>query len=120
MERAKAQDPELESLANVLYHWYSLIGDIPVTVSDVIEIAVEQNPSFGAEADGKRFVHDAFREALLVVAGNVGNIDSRRLGIWLARFRNRIASGNKIISATKASGYGRWQVVRVSHTDAEE
>ncbi len=119
IERAKAQDPELEGRASVLYHWHSVIGGKPVTVSEVIESAIEQNLNFALETDGKRFAHDAFREALLAVAGNAGNIDSRRLGNWLARFRDRIASGKKIISATKASGYGRWQVVRVSDADAE-
>ena len=113
MERAKAQDPELESLANVLCYWHAVIGDKPVTVSEVIEIAARQNSHSPFDADAKRFVNDAFREALLVVAGTAGCINNYRLGNWLGRYRDRVARGKKIISATKDDGYGRWRVVRV-------
>src|SRR5207245_8319272 len=103
MERAQAQEPELERLANVIHQWSSAIGDRPVTTSEVIEVATKQQTPV-ADLGSRRFVHDALREALLVVAGNSGNIDSRRLGMWLGGIKDRIVGGRKITSTTMSSG----------------
>jgi putative DNA primase/helicase len=113
MERAQAQDPELERLASVIYHWMSAIGDRPATCSEVIEIATKQHNSSSFDQDRRRFVHDAFREALLAVAGSAGNIDSRRLGSWLGRHQDRIVNGTTIVLSTMASGNNRWQLMHV-------
>ena len=117
MERAQAQDPELERLANVLYHWNAALGAQAVTASEVIEIAIKQH---NIDPDGKRFVHDAFRDALLAVAGSAGNIDSRRLGNWLSGNQDRIVNGKKIVLSTMASGYNRWQLVHVHGSGGHE
>jgi hypothetical protein len=113
MARAQVRDPELESLASVIHHWMSVIGDQPVTSSEVIEIATKQHNNSSFDPDRRRFVHDAFREALLAVAGSAGNIDSRRLGNWLSRNQDRIVNGTKIVLSTMASGNNRWQLMHV-------
>jgi putative DNA primase/helicase len=119
MEQAKAQDPELESLARVLHHWHSTIGERAVTVSEVIDVAIKQNAGATFKPDTKRFTNDAFREALLAVAGVGGVVDGRRLGMWLSRYRDRIANGKKITSATKMNGHGRWRVIGMHNLEAE-
>jgi hypothetical protein len=75
MERTQAQEPELERLANVIHQWNSVIGDRPVTTAEVIDVATKQQTPV-VDLGSKKFVHDVFREALLIVAGNNGNIDS--------------------------------------------
>ena len=114
MERARAQDPELEMLGSVAHQWDAVIGGRRVAVSDVIEIATKFNS--GPEADGKKFVNEALREALLVVAGNIGNIDSRRLGTWLGRNKDRIVKGKKIVPDGILNGTTQWRLVYIPDT----
>jgi putative DNA primase/helicase len=114
MERARAQDPELEMLGSVAHQWDSVIGGRRVSVSDVIEIATKYNSA--PEADGKKFVNEALREALLVVAGNIGNIDSRRLGTWLGRNKDRIVKGKKIVPDGILNGITQWRLVHIPDT----
>jgi putative DNA primase/helicase len=80
MERAQVQDPELERLASVIHHWDLVIGDRAVTAADVIDIATQQHNMPDSGPNRKRFVHDAFRDALLAVAGNGGTVEGRGLG----------------------------------------
>ena len=112
MERTQAQEPELERLANVIHQWNSVIGDRPVTTAEVIDVATKQQTPV-VDLGSKKFVHDVFREALLIVAGNNGNIDSRRLGIWLGGIKDRVVAGKKITTTTMSSGSNRWLLVRV-------
>jgi RepB DNA-primase from phage plasmid len=113
MERIQTQDPEVERLVAVLHEWTTAIGERAVTTSEVIEIATRQRPLHSVAIEEKRFVHDAFRDALLVVAAMGGNIDSRRLGVWLGRNKDRIVGGKKIVMGPMASGLNQWQVVPV-------
>jgi putative DNA primase/helicase len=120
MERAQVHDPELERLASVIHHWDLAIGDKAVTALDVIDIATKQHHNLNPDPNGKRFVHDAFRDALLAVAGNGGIVESRRLGNWLSRHQDRIVSGKKLTLSTMASGYNRWQLARVAGSEGGE
>jgi hypothetical protein len=112
MDGARAQDPEREMLRSVAHQWASVVGDHRVSVAEVIDIATK--PSSESEPDQKRFVNHAFREALLVIAGNGGAIDSRRLGTWLGRNKDRIVDSKKIIPDGILTGITQWRLVHVS------
>src|SRR5262249_24773607 len=109
MEHTRAQDPELERLRSVVHKWEVVIGIRPMTALEVIEIATKQTDT--PVPDGKRFVNEAFREALLAVAGNGGSIDSRRLGTWLGAIKDRIIDGKKIALGKMSSGSNQWQLI---------
>jgi hypothetical protein len=111
MDRARAHDPEREMLGSVAHQWASAIGERRVSVAEVIQIATKFNPE--SDSDRKRFANDAFREALLVIAGNGGAIDSGRLGTWLGRNKDRIVDGKKIIRDGILTGNNQWRLVRV-------
>nr|WP_294170646.1 hypothetical protein [uncultured Sphingomonas sp.] len=71
MAEARASDPKLEELTEVLRHWKALVGqDNEVTVRVLIDKATTQwtDPN-GALA----FRHPDFREALLRIAGKGGH-----------------------------------------------
>lgn len=77
-----------------------------------MEIAMN-GPSGLARVD-QRLAHDGFREALQAVAGGHGyGIDTRRLGNWLGRNKNKIVDGMKIISAGTVEGDNHWQLVHL-------
>lgn len=62
------------------------------------DILPQQN--FGIDlnrAPRREFLLPRLREALLVVAGEGGNINSKRLGKWLGREKGRIVKGVRIV-----------------------
>jgi hypothetical protein len=77
MNELRAADPVLENMGAVLGQWLRVVGEIhPATVKDLIDAAT----GTGGED---------LREALLVVAGAGGAINSRRLGNWLGGIKDR-------------------------------
>src|SRR5262249_28326315 len=93
MQRLRSQDPKTRQLAEVLHQWHAVIGEHGVSGQRVIEYAAAI--STDALAAGS-FKNAEFREALLVVAGDRGNINSLRLGKWLSKQKGRIADGLRI------------------------
>ena len=84
----RASDPVLDQLRQVFSAWRSVIGLERVTVKDVIERVTAQPDS-------------DLREALLTVAGSGGVVNSRMLGKWLARHKNRIVDGLSLQAGPK-------------------
>jgi hypothetical protein len=115
MERMRGADPKLESLATVLKRWHAVIGEAPVTVRELIDRATDQRPHTFGKAE---YFNPELREALLVVAGEGGAINSRHLGKWIGRHQNRIVGGRKIVSATVSAGSARWRIREVKSGDA--
>jgi hypothetical protein len=95
MMRVRAADPELEALNAVLAQWREIIGaGQKVTVRDIIEQATRSTiDAFNRNA----FVHPDFREALLTVAGAGGAVNGLKLGQWLAKHKDRIVDGCRIV-----------------------
>ena len=91
----RASDPVLDQLRQVFSAWYGVIGLERVTVKDVINRVAAQPDS-------------ALREALLTVAGSGGAVNSRMLGKWLARHKNRIVDGLSIQAVSMRDGIGQW------------
>jgi hypothetical protein len=110
MEKVRATDPKLEALAVVTQIWASLIGEVRTSVKNVIDVATSSTVEhFGRVI----FQNPAFREALLVVAGDGGSVNSRRLGNWLAKNKGRIVGNMKIVDDGVLQGIGQWKLVRL-------
>ena len=108
MEEVRGADPKLEALTMVIEQWQAVLGQRRVSVKEVIDAAVDQMPSsFGSRPE---FIHPDFREALLVVAGDGGAINGRRLGKWLSANQNRIIDGMKIMADGVLVGIARWRL----------
>jgi putative DNA primase/helicase len=103
-------------LGSVAHQWASVIGERRVSAAEVIQIATKFNSE--SEPDRKRFANDAFREALLVIAGNGGAIDSGRLGTWLGRNKDRIVDGKKIIRDGILTGNNQWRLIHVASSSS--
>jgi len=82
MERVRTADPKLAALANILHQWDRVISDQRVSVSEIIDAATLARDGF--ELPGRNFLNPELREALLLVAGDAGAINSKRLGRWLS------------------------------------
>lgn len=101
MEEVRAADPELSSLQAVLAAWTGCLGQRRVSVKEIIgEFAL---PGRGTQAE-------TLREALLTVAGDGGFVNSRRLGKWLSKYRNRIAGGFVVRQMPMIDGAVTWRV----------
>lgn len=109
MEKIRSADPQLEALITVIDQWAAVIGGARVTAREVIEAATmdttETLPPYR-----KAFVNADFREALLVVAGDGGAINSRRLGKWLTTNAGRIVGGRKLMADGGRAGVAKWRL----------
>lgn len=95
-----AEDPERDATTEVFRQWIANVGDEPILLRELINVAKER---------------DEFKAALLAVAAMRGSddIDSRRLSRWCRESKNRVVSGLRLI-AIKGSDTNsrRWRVVR--------
>jgi len=113
MERARAEDPKLGALSNVIHQWGAIIGTQRTSAKKLIDTATDTGPTQGySNLNPREFLHPDFREALLVVAGDGGVINSRRLGIWLASVKGRIVDGSRIIDDGIVAGIAQWKLER--------
>ena len=110
MEEMRSADPKLESLTVLLEQWNAVVGESPISVRELIEVANEQVPQKFAKTE---FVSPELREVLLMIAGDRSEINSRRLGKWIGGQQGRIVGGRKIITATVSAGNKRWRIQRV-------
>jgi hypothetical protein len=109
-EQARREDPRRRDLAAVLHQWKEVIGEREVSVKRLIESATEQC-QFGLDLNYPTMKHSDFRETLLVVAGEKGNINSRRLGNWLRTVRGRVVDRMRIEQAPMLDGNNRWRLI---------
>lgn len=119
MEKARTSDPKLEALTAVISQWEEVIGEDRVSGKNVIDRAIERletvDPdNYYARSRSQVFKHPEFREALLAVAGDGGNISTKRLGRWLGANQNRLVNGLKLISDGMIDGIARWRLVAAS------
>lgn len=112
MERVRQNDPKLGAVIAVISQWADVVGyDKRVTAKELIDYAIEQNDGSGGSWSPRReFAHPELREALLIVAGDGGSINSRRLGIWLGSVENRLVHGCKIVRDGERGGVGVWKL----------
>jgi hypothetical protein len=65
----------------------------------------------GKESSAGGPLYPELRDALMVVAGERGGVNSRRLGAWLGRVKGPLVNGKRIISAGLLHGIARWELV---------
>jgi hypothetical protein len=109
MEKIRAADPKLEALTHVVQQWALALGERRVSVKEVIDTATMYRT---VDLNGccTEFKNAEFREALLVIAGDGGAINSKRLGKWLAANSNRIVNGKRIVQDGILAGIGQWKL----------
>ena len=77
---------------------------------DVIERATRMHIGDGDHDYQREFSHPDFREALLTVAGEGGNINGRRLGKWLSAYQGRIVAGCRVLQDGLNAGTMTWRL----------
>jgi putative DNA primase/helicase len=107
-----ADDPVESRLGAVIQQWHMHLGaDKEFSVREVIERAVwrkDHQLAFGA--DSERSEAPEFREALLLVAGKDGAINSYKLGTWLGKNKDRLVAGWGIVKTKVSDGVQYWQL----------
>jgi hypothetical protein len=110
MEKVRQNDPKLGAVVAVISQWADVVGyDVRVTTKDLIDYAVEKVEN-GGPYYKQDFTHPELRESLLIVAGDGGSINSRRLGLWLGSNENRLVQGCKIVRDGERGGVGVWKL----------
>ena len=113
MENARAMDPKLAALVGVLVQWHSVIGDISVSAREVIERANAMRTVPADDPEGPpqpEYAHPDFRNVLLGICGDGGELNSKRLGKWLGLHQDRIAKGLRVERSGLSGGILRWRV----------
>jgi putative DNA primase/helicase len=98
----RKSDPVRSNLATVMAQWKAIVGFDRVTVAQVISRAIEMQ--------GGVFVHPELRDALLRVAGQGGELNSRMLGNWLSLHKGRIVAGLRFDQLEPRQGVATWQL----------
>jgi putative DNA primase/helicase len=115
MASARENDPVNLSLRAVFGSLKDAVGlGRQLSSADLIALATEKTTRTGGEGDYRDNVeqewsHPDLREALLLVAGKGGFIDSRALGNWFAKYRGRIAQGVRLDGSTEGR-VAKWWV----------
>lgn len=94
MEAAREEDPELNTLRDLLHGWKTALGSYDQTVRNAVD-AANLRPLTDDGRPGE-LQWPEFRESLLAIAGVRGVIDTLRLGKWLAHREGRIVDGLRL------------------------
>jgi hypothetical protein len=110
MDRLRETDPVLANLKAVLTAWRDEFGDASTTTNDIVGAAN------GTQATSEPGTFDRLRDALLVVAGRGGKIETRKLGQWLGKNVDRVVDlgGGDLVVLEPAGllhGAQQWRVV---------
>lgn len=105
IETAFELDPDTQKLTALLCAWKSAFEHRGVTVARAIEAAV-------SEQEGKRSIRDQqLYEAMEVIAGERGRINSRLLSHWINAHKGRVIDGLSFHRGEKSQNAFRWCVV---------
>jgi len=92
-----AQDPDRETLGQLLQAWQEVFGDRPVMIR---EAAVSSNVEL--------------REAIMDIASEKGEINRKRLGKWISRHASRIVDGRRFEKDSASRSAEAWMVKSVT------
>ena len=98
-----AEDPDREVLGQLLTVWRAVFGKSGTMVRDAIR-----------EANRGMSDPTGLREVLLDIAGERGEINSRKLGWWIRRHSGRIVNGLRFVRLNQNSSAEKWRVESVS------
>ena len=108
MNRARDDDPITSTLTALFGHWYQAADGIGRTVGQLKELAFEKGPF------GEGLIRPDFAETLLSIAeSRPGEINSRKLGVYLSRYQDRIVGGLKLTASEEGHAKQKlWKVTR--------
>ena len=96
------EDPEREAAREVLQEWLNAFGFEPATSADAVRKATNGSGS------------SALRDALDPVCGGPGGLNTKRLGRYLLRYRDRVIDGMVMRREDdRANNSARWRVESV-------
>ena len=95
------QDPDREILGRVLHTWHSTHGNKPTMVREAV-------------GNTREVGNEELRDALCDVAEERGEINTRRLGKWIARREGRIVDGMRFEKSSGRTSAERWSVKSIS------
>ena len=102
IDDTRDEDPEVILLAAVMVELQKVLGDDMMTVGDIKDAANEREEESSSNDAGRygqqAYCHPELRQVLLDAARTRGEIDSRRLGGFLKRYKGRIVGGIKLIA----------------------
>lgn len=110
MEEIREADPKRSQMQAVAASWREAFGHEQVTAAQVIKKAIEQRRADTYESHFE-FVSDNLREALMVVAGRGGAINSRALGEWLSASKDKVVDGARFRQMGTRSNVTVWALV---------
>jgi hypothetical protein len=110
MEAARADDPELGELREMLAAWRAMPEAAQgCTTREIADKAEIRHPTVIGEPPD--YAHPDLRELLLRLFGERGAINTKRLGKWLHARERRIVDGRRFVRRGAASGgVIRWAV----------
>ena len=108
MDVARKDDPVRRAVNNLITIWKEdLKIDVPYAATDLRDAAIATDP-------GGELARPQLRELLLQQAGTTrGDIDGRRLGLWLTSIVGRIHDGHRIERMDVKRGGNRYALVPV-------
>jgi putative DNA primase/helicase len=103
METARGEDPQLLSLAAIVSAWQAVTGlNHPMTTGALRKLAEQSH------------LHPELHQALSDEVGQKGTIDARKLGCFLARHKDRIVNGVKLVGYDDRNKKQKvWSLVRI-------
>jgi hypothetical protein len=105
IDESYSMDPETAKLSALMASWWEKWGDKPVKVSEIISAATDRYESTGGGYD---YVNPELQSAIAEIAGEGRGVNSRRLGRWIERNRERIVENMRIASAGASNGVRKW------------
>jgi putative DNA primase/helicase len=112
MAEVRASDPETAALRQVMAAWREAFHGEGVTVAQVIKRAMEQQRASSYEGRPE-FVNEDLHEALMTVAGTGGGINSRRLGHWIACYKDRVLDGQRFVQRGERNKVAVWALASI-------
>lgn len=97
---AMQEDPDREQLGRLLVAWHTVFGDTPTMIRDVIKKAAFP-------------VNEEFKETLMDIAGENGDINRRRLGRWIKQHIGQIVDGLRFNRCSGNFSAEKWRVESV-------
>jgi putative DNA primase/helicase len=111
MAEVRAADPASATLRQVMAAWGEVFGQEGFPVSRIIKKAMEQGRDYDGATLG--FVNEDLHEALLTVASGAGGINSRTLGAWLSKNKDRVMGDRRFEDRGERGGSTVWALANV-------
>jgi len=118
-ELRESADRDVDAWTTVLEAWFALHGATHITVPDLVDDL--SRPAFGSVDDNVSDHRKALKEALVELAGGrSGELNPRRVGWILSRYRSRIVDGKRLVRAERASSGRKWFVEELGEAQLEK